>query len=166
MIRSSGCRLSNWQAADAEQLAKVVGQAGQQVLRFRERQPAQAEGGESPVFLQLAEDGFDDHLPPGIAAACRRLTQLEAHRTSRSTAVDDQDPPVLAWLEAPQPEWARRAGRRISVVAVLGRSSPGPRWSNLPLQARARRADPRIGVHVIAERLDREHRRRAGALGR
>ena len=62
-----------WKRADAEQLAEVVGEAGQQVLAGRASEAAQAEGGEAPRLLELAEDRLDDGLAAGVASALQRV---------------------------------------------------------------------------------------------
>src|SRR6266545_5528220 len=94
LVRSGGERVKV-ERVDAEQLAQVVGQAGQQVLGLGQDQPAQTEGGERAVLLQLTEDGLDDRLAPRVPAARRRLAHLEAHRAGLPAAPSDQQAPVL-----------------------------------------------------------------------
>src|SRR3954469_23469505 len=68
------CRPGGRQRADAQQLAEVVGEAGQQVFASGVSEPAQAEGGEAARLLELAEDRLDDDLAASVASTSVRLT--------------------------------------------------------------------------------------------
>src|SRR6266545_5959361 len=92
--------------ADPEQLAKVVSEAGQQVLAGGEGQSAQTEGREAARVLELPEDWLDDGLPPGIASTSIGLSEFEAHRAGGSGALGVELAPLLVGLQAVGMEWA------------------------------------------------------------
>src|SRR3954449_12076073 len=94
------CRLGGRERADAQQLAEVVGEAGQQVLAGSTREAAQAEGGEAARLLELAEDRLDDGLAAGVASAGVRLAELEAHRAGGPAILGLEQPVVFVGLEA------------------------------------------------------------------
>src|SRR6478609_8059283 len=88
------CGRGGLKGTDTEELAEVVGEAGQQVLAGGASEPAQAEGGEAARLLELAEDRLDDGLAAGVASAGDRLPELEAHRAGGPTVLGLQHPVV------------------------------------------------------------------------
>src|SRR6266540_2640099 len=92
--------------ADPEQLTKVVGEAGQQVLAGGEGQAAQTEGREAARVLELPEDGLDDGLPPGVASTSLGLSEFEAHRAGGPGALGVELASLLVGLQAPGAQWA------------------------------------------------------------
>src|SRR6476646_6922460 len=113
------CGRGGLKGTDTEELAEVVGEAGQQVLAGGASEPAQAEGGEAARLLELAEDRLDAGLPAGVASASVRLAQLEPHGAGRAGALRDQEPTLLAGLQAAGTERAGRAVLWRCQVAVL-----------------------------------------------
>src|SRR6266498_3684116 len=124
MGRGSGRRwrhAGDRERADPEQLAKVVGEAGQQVLAGGEGQAAQTEGREAARVLELSKDGLDDGLPPGIASTSLGLSEFEAHRAGGPGALGVEFAVVLIALQAPGAQWAAGAvGRRRDVAMERG----------------------------------------------
>ena len=143
--------------ADAEQLAEVVGEAGQQVLAGGERESAEAEGGEAAGVLELTEDRLDDGLAAGVASASLRLAELEAHRAGEAGALSVELASLLARLQAAGAERAVRAvgdGRDVAVVAGAAWCARDGRWA---AQAVRSRADPDGARGVVADAVNRGH---------
>src|SRR4051794_6367320 len=113
--------------AKAQQLAEVVGEAGQQILAGGTRVAAQAEGGEPARLLDLAEDRLDDGLAAGVASAGVRLAELEAHGTGEPAARGLEQPAVFVGPKAGGAERAVRAVRRRRDVLVGAGTAPLPR---------------------------------------
>src|SRR5215207_5399979 len=113
------CRRGGRERADAQQLAEVVGEAGEEVFAGRAREAAQAEGGEAARLLELAEDRLDDGLAAGVASAGVRLPELEAHRAGGPTVLGLEHPVVFVGLEAGGAERALRAVRHRRDILVL-----------------------------------------------
>src|SRR5205823_14238101 len=104
--------------ANAEQLAEIVSEAGQQVLAGGKRESAPAEGGEATRVLELPEDRLDDGLTAGVASTRLRLPALEAHPAGGPGALRSELATLLAGLQATGAERADRAGGRRRDVAV------------------------------------------------
>src|SRR6266511_5583168 len=154
MERGSGRRWRHAGArerADPEQLAEVVGEAGQQVLAGGEGQAAQTEGREAACVLELAEDWLDDGLAAGVASTSLGLSEFEAHRAGGPGALGVELATRLIGLQAVGAQRADRAvGRRRDVAMERGaaeRSSHGLRAR----QQVAGRTDPDVACGVVAE---------------
>src|SRR5215213_27470 len=124
MDRGSGRRwrhAGDRERADPEQLTKVVGEAGQQVLAGGEGESAQTEGREAARVFELSEDWLDDGLAAGVASTSLRLPEFEAHRAGGPGALRVELAVVLVGLQATGAQWADGAvGRRRDVAMERG----------------------------------------------